>query len=512
MYIVRPAPYFVLTGAVVLGASLLSRVVPLTLNGDQDLALVSAITQDRQIPSVNPESHLFGNPCQVRAQIPLTTEVAGIYLDTLLERTEVFAGNYGGNKITRFDVDTSLTVSQTDLPLPFGHVILSEDLDADGAVEILVFRGNGSDGTLTVYSEPSWNPRSMILFPNRNVIPTCVAHNLDTDSYVEVFLSLSSLSGGERAMVLKYDSISDGFQIVADVPGVESGFGATAVADFDGDGRIEFVRGGDNGYQVFEWNGGDLISSGLVALPDYYGGFVATCRPKPGGIPYLLMGFSSFTGKFWFNLMLSESDNSFDSVFTFADSTGWSGTTPCYAADIDCDGLDEMIMEFAPVYQVWEWNQFEAQFEKTCEFSAEDTGVSFRIGGLYSWFTTDIDMNDQFEWCAINGVGVLNFFESPACQACSTAGCVTPPVACVCVCHGDPVCDAIRSDVLDVIKTIDAAFRGEPEQSDPGPLCQFNQTDVNCDQQTNIVDVIRVINVAFRGANVESEYCQPCLP
>lgn len=81
---------------------------------------------------------------------------------------------------------------------------------------------------------------------------------------------------------------------------------------------------------------------------------------------------------------------------------------------------------------------------------------------------------------------------------------------CDCDCHGDPACDAVIADVLDVVVTIGVAFRGSAPYPDPSPTCPFHKTDVNCTFNTDIIDVVRVVNVAFRGANASTEFCNPC--
>jgi hypothetical protein len=81
---------------------------------------------------------------------------------------------------------------------------------------------------------------------------------------------------------------------------------------------------------------------------------------------------------------------------------------------------------------------------------------------------------------------------------------------CACDCHADPVCDAVISNVQDVVATINVAFRGASAIVDPNASCPYETTDVNCDAVTSVLDVVKVVNVAFRGANPGTEYCDPC--
>ncbi len=76
-----------------------------------------------------------------------------------------------------------------------------------------------------------------------------------------------------------------------------------------------------------------------------------------------------------------------------------------------------------------------------------------------------------------------------------------PPSACKC--HGDPVCDGVL-DILDVIATVNIAFRGAPPLIDRGCSWYAHQmhgrTDVDKSGATDIFDVARIVAVVFRGA------------
>ena len=83
-----------------------------------------------------------------------------------------------------------------------------------------------------------------------------------------------------------------------------------------------------------------------------------------------------------------------------------------------------------------------------------------------------------------------------------------PPPACSCPCAKDPKCDGVISDVLDVVETVNRAFRGAPATIDP--LCPYERTDVDCSGATDVIDVTHVVNVAFRSFSVASQYCDGC--
>jgi len=79
---------------------------------------------------------------------------------------------------------------------------------------------------------------------------------------------------------------------------------------------------------------------------------------------------------------------------------------------------------------------------------------------------------------------------------------------CTCPCKYDPVCDGVVSDIVDLVATVDAAFRNVAPVVDAD--CPAVRTDVDADGQTTIIDVVKVANVAFRNETAASNYVDPC--
>lgn len=97
-------------------------------------------------------------------------------------------------------------------------------------------------------------------------------------------------------------------------------------------------------------------------------------------------------------------------------------------------------------------------------------------------------------------------------------GPTTPPhavtvdyVTCDCNCHTDPVCDGVP-DVLDLVETVNAAFRNAPPTIDPNCPHPGGRADVDCSGATTVLDVVKVVGVAFRNDNPATTYCDPCAP
>ena len=91
-------------------------------------------------------------------------------------------------------------------------------------------------------------------------------------------------------------------------------------------------------------------------------------------------------------------------------------------------------------------------------------------------------------------------------QALAVAQTLCP--VCSCPCKFDPVCDGTMSDILDVVATVEVAFRSSSALVDP--TCPSARSDVDGDGETTITDVVKVVNVAFRNQTVAANYVDPC--
>lgn len=138
----------------------------------------------------------------------------------------------------------------------------------------------------------------------------------------------------------------------------------------------------------------------------------------------------------------------------------------------------------------------------------------------------------EIDWYSVNGGGTVNAtstnYRMGASIGQSVAGAASSASynmgigfwygagssgGCACDCHADPApvgsCDGVQ-DVLDVVNTVNVAFRGAAAIADPNVNCPYETTDVNCSSSTDVLDVVRMVNVAFRGANSATEFCNPC--
>ena len=168
------------------------------------------------------------------------------------------------------------------------------------------------------------------------------------------------------------------------------------------------------------------------------------------------------------------------------------------------DGANHEILR---VYSYWIGSSWEAMEADTSKYSGDNlieevrfimqTGELYRTQNSYDGASNLTEMLDQ----AWDGLQWLNVGRVVS---------VYTVTECSCVCHADPSCDSVVSDIFDLTIAIDIALRGASVPPDPSPNCTIEVTDVDCSGWTDVIDVVKVLNVALRNANAATEYCDPC--
>ncbi len=409
--------------------------------------------------------------------------------DSLLQLSYVFTrgGASFRDSIIRHAIDANLHVTTTVLLLPSGNPWFALDLDRDGQLELVVQRGDPSsgDGLLEIYSAPDWRLRARMAFPGMTFWMYPIPVNVDADSFLEIYATPSGF-GPAEAVIIHYDPVRDTFTVVATTAAPRYTFGESAVGDFDGDDRVEFITGNDYGYGLFEYDGRTLSYIGnLINNRGAMNQSTVACRPKPDGTLYALVASSG--GDLFYRawLLRAVADNKFEAVWYHEEPASGEGSHDVYAVDIDCDGLDELFLNLE-ITRVWEWDEAIGDFVPGCTWERSTYGKFVEMQ------MTDFDQDGNREWSTIPVYNIFRTFEDSRCHPC-------------CPCHGDPKCDSVVTDVFDVVACIDVAFGGTDEKLDP--TCPRARTDVDCSGVTDILDVLHVIAVAFKAANPDTEFC-----
>jgi len=466
-----------------------------------------ALRQDAPVVWSGPEgllqSALTGGTtnCSPSLQFPVTREFIAPHFDSARRVWEIYVRDAANQQTIRHDIDSALNHTETIIPLNAGIVWIAQDLDLDGNIELVT----QISADLTIYSTPDWTERSKFYWPGYNVVnhPTLV--DLDDDAYPEIFATPNTFTTS-RTVIIDYDPILDSFVKIDDWPAPDGAIGTPAVGDFDEDGRVEIISGNNSfGYGLFEWTGATLAYRGVITDTAWGGNASAVaCRPKPDGKLYALLGHSSSQLGYRYNLLKATGDNVFVVTDSFQENTGATGIHPCWAVDVDCDGLDELVMHFFPSERAWEWNVAAGEFGQYCTWSFD------QYGSMVSWQTVDLDQNDAPEWSSVNHTYEFRVLPGDSCHGCDTSNSCTPPSPdCYCFCHADPVCNGL-TNVFDVVAAVDVAFRAGVPEPDPYPQCPYFRTDVNCDSVTNVFDVVGFVDIAFRSGDPNSIICSSC--
>lgn len=454
----------------------------------------------RHSASQHGENTIGDATCMPLPDILLPREQVAHYSDCELKATHLFviAGGNLGDPVLRYVIKGDLTYSAETLPIHDVAPWLTADLDLDGNMELIAQGASApftGDGWIEIYSAPDWRLRARLVFPSMNVAMHPMVVEVDDDAYREIYLAASNLGGASEVALADYNSALDTIVVIARAPAPRKTFGQSAVGDFDGDGRIEFITGNYWGYSLFEFDGQALNYGGRVG-PDSVDGVywsAVACRPKPDGVLYALIGSvrPDFVSRAW--LLKPTGDNSFEIVRTFEHSVRGAGNHDVLAFDMDCDGLDELLIKQDST-RVWEWDENLGDFVLRCTW---EVAINFQV--------TDLDQDGAHEWSGIESSLINPFLRPHEDQECSAAPCGCP-------CQADPVCDGV-SDMADLVRIIDRAFRNGSAISDAActPVgCIDGLTDVDCSGCTDVVDVVEMIAVVFRHADPRQSFCAPC--
>ena len=123
----------------------------------------------------------------------------------------------------------------------------------------------------------------------------------------------------------------------------------------------------------------------------------------------MLTGHSLASDGYLYELLRPVADNTFEVVHTFHEVTGWSGLVPSQAADVDCDGLEELLLDFYPQFESWEWDPIADSFVQGCVWDSDVFGTFVHYNAI------DLNQDGVPEWGTVNHYLWFQAFEEQFC-------------------------------------------------------------------------------------------------
>jgi len=175
--------------------------------------------------------------------------------------------------------------------------------------------------------------------------------DLDQDGKREILLTRDGLSGPGDVVIFECTG-DNSFSFVYGSRPTNWALGQFAVGDFDQDGWIEFAVGDtDIGVYVYECTGDDSYHR-VATLPtgvwnNYYA--VEAHDMDGNGRPEFVVGgdiSASWTGYKW-TIFEAIGDDTYSVVDSIKVINGWHGAAGCDVADVDADGVEELVTKNA---------------------------------------------------------------------------------------------------------------------------------------------------------------------
>lgn len=421
--------------------------------------------------------------------------------------------NLGTPSVSRLKKETETYLPISTLGL--NHTAFA-DLDGDGDLDMLVGAANGDDidnlyflrnvGSTTV---PNYVPEDSNVIKDIDVGSYAIPAlgDLDHDGDLDLLIGRSDgrLTYFENVGTKTSPSflwVSDYYKTI-DV-GLSS---APALVDWDKDGDFDLLIGNEDGKVQYWRNDGSVSNFNPVLVTNQLGGIQVDILATPcpvdlndDGLTDLVVGEWDFNGSA--NLLLYQNLGPANNP-TLAPVTNRlirrqsrDMTIPS-AYDWDCDGRKDLIVGGRLLGFTYYRNTTAAgSFPDSLSLVAQpDVLPGADDGYRMSMALADIDGDLDRDVFVGEEDGGINFYRNDG-------------SSCHCPLHGDPDGDGSPT-VLDVVMTINVAFRGNADLSDASCCPYTSRVDHNCDCQVDILDVVWIIGTAFRGGPPS---CNACLP
>jgi hypothetical protein len=408
-------------------------------------------------------------------------------------------------------------VAESYLPMTtFGlnHTAFA-DLDADNDIDMIVGAANGNDiNNLLLLRNSGTATTPIYVVEDSNVI-----HGIDVGSYA--IPAPGDLDGdGDRDLLIgRGDGRLSHYQNVgtATAPSfvltsnfyksIDVGLSASpSLVDWDADGDLDLLIGNEAGKIEYWRNDGSVVNFAPVLASSQLGGIQVDILAAPcpvdwdeDGLIDLVVGEWDFNG--FANVLLYENIGAPGSPSLALVTNRLLKRVPRdftipTAYDWDCDGKKDLILGGRAFGATLYKNTTAAgTFPDSLTLIPQPDLLPWRDDGYrLSVAFADIDGDLLRDTFVGEEDGGINFYRRDA-------------SSCSCPSHGDPDGDGVPS-VIDVVITVNIAFRGFSNLADVECCPHRSRVDHNCDCQVDVLDVVTIVNAAFRGGAFP---CDPCI-
>ncbi len=302
--------------------------------------------------------------------------------------SEMYVGEWSDSSIFRYEFDENLSYERTAV-MDYGIPWSACDMNGDGKMELIVQRGDtgmGGKGYLDIHT---WNDAGFQLmqrftFPGMKMVYHPEVFDLNGNGLPEIiFTTMTTFSSDSYVRILEWNNDTQEMEIISSIQQQEA-YGVIAAADFDRDGRGEFVVGGDETYHRYEFDNGAYVHKGPLGQMICSSDLALAWNAEGADDRRLILGTCLGAGQnnWRYEVFRSPQDDNFILEEVFTGTSEWIGNNCGGCLDADNDGKQELLLSFYPECRLYE--KINDGFQSTWTFDQQsDTGTitTMKISG-----------------------------------------------------------------------------------------------------------------------------------